>query len=135
MHKRATVGGYFSLLLLAFLLTVQPLSVQPVKSAENEQVKEYLLLLTPTRENFLKTITDEERQTIHEHFVYLKSLLDTGKLKLAGRCLDGTLVVAIVRCDSLSEAQELIDKDPAVTAKMFKGVLKSWSTSLLAEQW
>jgi uncharacterized protein YciI len=47
-------------------------------------VSEWLCIIRPPRATFMEDATPEELEIMGEHFEYLKSLLEAGKLILAG---------------------------------------------------
>jgi uncharacterized protein YciI len=47
-------------------------------------MSEWLCVIRPARTTFMEDASPEESQVMRDHFAYLKSLLDAGKLVLAG---------------------------------------------------
>ncbi len=85
---------------------------------------QFLLKIEPTRAGFtLQNMTAEEARLATQHVQYLKSLLDSGKLSLAAQVFDpkGFWGMVIVNAPDLQTARTLLDGDPMVKAKMFRG--------------
>lgn len=91
---------------------------------------QFIIIYRPPRPTFLDDQTEEESAIISTHFQYLQRLLDKGILVLAGRCEDATFGIAIIEAASESEAQQIMENDPAVQAKVFSGELHSFSIAL-----
>ena len=85
---------------------------------------QFLLRIEPTRAGFtLHNMTAEEARLASQHVQYLKSLLDSGKLTLAAQAFDpkGLWGIIIVNAPDVETARALLDGDPMVKAKMFRG--------------
>ncbi|WP_139492861.1 YciI family protein [Brevibacillus dissolubilis] len=78
--------------------------------------QEFLYLFKPKRENFLQTLTPEEMAAMGQHAAYTQNLHAAGKIIQAGACLDGSYGIVVFRAESLEEATEIFEKDPAVQA-------------------
>ena len=79
----------------------------------------YSYVIKPYRENFVDTITDEESRIVSEHFEYLKRLLETKELIMAGRTDKGEFGIAIFECDDEQHARRLTENDPAIKSGVF----------------
>lgn len=93
--------------------------------AQPAPVRQFLLRLEPVRADFtLQSMTEAERPAVVEHAAYLKSLLEQGKLILAGQAFDpkGFWGIVIVSAADLEGANALMNGDPAIKSKMFRGV-------------
>src|SRR5262249_33822296 len=107
------------LLLLTILLSVAAM-------AQPAQPRQFLLKYEPVRADFtLQNITDAERPFLTEHGAYLKSLTDQGKLILGGQAFDpkGLWGIAIVTAPDAEAANALLQADPAIKAKVFRGAV------------
>jgi uncharacterized protein YciI len=63
------------------------------------------------------------------HRVYLRSLLEKGKLAIAGPTLDGYGALIVYEADSAEEAEALIKGDPFHANGIFvKWVVRPWNT-------
>jgi uncharacterized protein YciI len=76
-------------------------------------------MIKPPRPNFDENQTSEEQIIISKHFEYLKQLLHNGKLVMAGRCENATYGLIIVLADSLKEAEQIMENDPAIKEGIF----------------
>jgi len=86
--------------------------------------KQFLLRIEPVRKDFtLEGMTADERKTAGDHFVYLKSLHDEGKLVLAAQVFDpkGLWGVIIVNAADAVAATAILNGDPGIKAGMFRG--------------
>jgi len=79
-------------------------------------VDHYLAIIKPVREDFMTNSTEEDDKIMGEHFVYLKKLLASGELILAGPALnnDKPFGLVILKCDSIEKAREIMTNDPSV---------------------
>jgi uncharacterized protein YciI len=74
-----------------------------------------LCLAKTPRPTFLQDMTPEEADTMRRHGMWLKGLLEQGRLLLAGPCLDNSYGVAIFKAASVDEVRALLEEDPAKT--------------------
>lgn len=91
---------------------------------------QYIIVYRPPRSTFLEDQTEEESAIISAHFKYLQQLLRKRVLLLAGRCVDATFGIAIIYADSESEAQRILENDPAIKGNVFTGELRPFKTAL-----
>jgi uncharacterized protein len=92
--------------------------------AQPAPVRQFIIRLEPVRAGFtLQNVTEEERPLIQRHAAHLKSLLDQGKMKLAGQSFDpkGFWGILIIDAPDIAVATEIMNSDPAIQAKMFRG--------------
>jgi uncharacterized protein YciI len=75
---------------------------------------EFISLLRPKRQDFLATMTPEEKATMGRHMNYVRNLFADGKILLGGAATDGAVGILIYRVNSEEEAMHLFDNDPAV---------------------
>jgi uncharacterized protein len=59
-------------------------------------------------------MTEEEAAIMSQHFLYMKDLLDKGRLIVAGPEESGKFGVSIFEADSLEHAKEIAANDPVV---------------------
>ncbi|MBU0719308.1 MAG: hypothetical protein KJ749_13750 [Planctomycetes bacterium] len=109
----------------------KPTTVAASGLTKDEDVKEYVCLLTPVRETFLDDATDEENRIVEEHFRYLEDLLAKGRLILAGRCLDGPPGIVVFEAESADAAEGIMNNDPAVKAGIFRAEVHPYRVALL----
>ena len=71
----------------------------------------------------MQNMTEEERQIGGQHAAYLKSLMEEGKLTFAGQALDpkGLWGIIIVNAPDQEAANAILNGDPTIKAKMFRG--------------
>jgi hypothetical protein len=110
--------GNFLLVMLFIALFSIAAFAQPAATGQ------FLLKIEPTRTGFtLQNMTPEEARLATQHIQYLKSLLGSGKLRLAAQVFDpkGLWGMVFVNAPDLESARALLDGDPMVKAKMFRG--------------
>jgi len=83
-------------------------------------MKVFFVRIHPARAGFLKTLTRKEKAIMGSHFAYWRQRLKDGQLILAGpvRMSPGTFGILIIRSKNLSEAERLVNQDPAVAARI-----------------
>ncbi len=91
----------------------------------------YLIVYRPPRDTFVDDATPEETAIIEKHFSYLKRLLSTGGLVLAGRTEDAQFGIAIIVADDEAEARAIMERDPAVAGGVFSGELHPFRLALI----
>ena len=107
----------FRTLILSFLVAV-PLLAQPAP------LRQFLLRIEPVRKDFtLANMTAEELPVISGHAAYLAGLLKEGKLTLAGQAFhpEGLFGIIVVNAPDADAAAALMNADPALKSKMFRG--------------
>ena len=82
----------------------------------------FFALIKPIREDFMTNPNDEDNKIMSDHFMFLKGLLEEGKLFLAGPTLIETdpMGVYILETETEEEARALMEKDPAIIAGIQK---------------
>ena len=93
----------------------------------------YSYVIKPHRENFVNTITEEEASVVSEHFEYLKSLLETKELVMAGRTDGGEFGIAVFECENLEHAKRLTENDPAIKKGVFIPQLYTFHIALFRD--
>lgn len=79
----------------------------------------YSYVIKPYREDFVGNATEEEAAIVGEHFEYLKNLLGTKELVMAGRTDMGEFGIAIFECEDEAHAIRLAENDPAISKGIF----------------
>lgn len=92
---------------------------------------QFVYIIRPIKEDFNETATDEENKIVHEHFLYLKKLLEEEVLVLAGPEPNAKFGLVIFETNSEKEAEEIMNNDPAVKNEVFKAELFPFRVSLL----
>ena len=94
-------------------------------------VSEWLCVIRPPRVTFMEDATPEEQEIMRKHFEYLKSLLEVGKLILAGPSLEQPFGIIVLEAESEDEARRLVAADPSVAAGIQTPELHPFRASLL----
>lgn len=93
---------------------------------------EWIYFIHPPRENFAETMTDEESAVWERHFQRYQTLLDEGKLILAGPTL-GTFNTGIFIFEAPDEesARRIMNEDPVIEGGYATGELRPFRVSLM----
>ena len=81
--------------------------------------------------------TDKEHDIVSEHFQALQNLKAEGKLILAGRTMnmdETTVGIAVFEADSVEEAKEIMENDPAIKKGIMTGTLFPYRVALFSEE-
>jgi uncharacterized protein len=101
-------------------------------------MNQYLYRIQPVRPAMLSEApTEEESRHVSEHFAYLKDLTEKGQVILAGRTLDtgyDSFGIIIFRAEDDAAANELVQNDPAVKARVFRAELHPYRIALLSAE-
>jgi uncharacterized protein YciI len=92
---------------------------------------QFVYVLTPHKEDFVNTMTDEEAAIMKEHFYYLQDLLGRDILILAGPVTTGEFGLAVLETDSEENARNIMENDPAVKKNVMSVKLYPYRVSLL----
>ena len=97
-------------------------------------MKEYIYKLTLVERLFVAdNWTDEDEQTVFEHFEHLKDLLHQNKLILAGKTagLDNTTYgIVVFQASDWEEANTIMNRDPALQHGIMTAVLHEYNVAL-----
>lgn len=74
-------------------------------------------------------MTTEDGEIMSEHAEYLNSMLEKGKLVLAGPALNAKFGVAILEVENEDEAYNIMINDPAVLKKVMNAELNPFKIS------
>jgi uncharacterized protein YciI len=74
----------------------------------------------------------ETEDLISKHFTYLQKLLAERTLVMAGRFSEVLIGLVMINAQDKSEAESIMNADPAVTAGIFHAELYQWSIALHA---
>jgi len=94
----------------------------------------YVMTLRPNRENFIATMTPEEKAAMGQHFLYSRGLFDEGKIIIGGAATDGSIGIIIFRAGSPEEARQIFENDPAVRAGIGQAEVHPFRIGLIAGQ-
>ena len=86
----------------------------------------YVIMLRPAND-YGREGTDE---IVSQHFQYLKSLHAEGKVMMAGRFSDVLIGLVMLTAENRIQAEEIMNNDPAIKAKIFHGELYEWRIAL-----
>ncbi|MBI0580697.1 hypothetical protein IEC97_25455 [Neobacillus cucumis] len=75
---------------------------------------EFLAIGKAKRENWLASMTPEEKAIMGKHLEYVRQMYTEGKVVLSGPCLDGAYGIIIYKAESAEDAQKMFENDPAV---------------------
>lgn len=78
------------------------------------EVLHFLATAKPRRENFIQSLTEEEKAVMANHFAYTNQLFSEGKITFDGACLDGALGLIVYKAESEEAALEMFHNDPLV---------------------
>ncbi len=92
---------------------------------------EFIYLIHPLRHEFFDHPTPFEDEAMEAHFQYLKLATQTGKVLLAGPCLDETFGVVILSAANEAEARQFMLDDPAVSSNVMMAELHPLKVSLM----
>jgi uncharacterized protein YciI len=82
----------------------------------------FYAVIRPYRSDFIMAPKIKEEEVMARHFTYLKSLLENGKLFLAGPTLieSDPFGIIIFETDTEEEARELLMQDPSIKSGVQK---------------
>jgi uncharacterized protein YciI len=84
-----------------------------------ETQQKFIYLFKTQRDNFLETMTPEEKYVMGGHSAYTKKLSDEGIILMRGACTDGSYGIVVFQAKSSEEARTIFEADPAVQAGIF----------------
>jgi len=95
---------------------------------------DYLYVLRPTRPEMISDgMTETEQNTVAAHVEHLQGLAESGVVRIAGRTLDTgkqTFELVVFMAASETEAQKLVDEDPAVRERVMTAELFSFRVAV-----
>jgi len=91
---------------------------------------EYIYLTHPLSGGFFEQPTALEAAVMEEHFQYLKQASETGRIILAGPCLDNTFGIVVFHAENDTAAQAFMFNDPSVLKNMMMAELHPMRISL-----
>ena len=82
----------------------------------------FFAVIKPYRQDFITNPKEEDDKIMSDHFHYLKSLMEQGKLFLAGPTLipEDPYGVIILETETEVEARKLLEEDPSISSKIQK---------------
>lgn len=92
----------------------------------------WVYLVSPTRENFIATMTDEEKKHLGAHAQYIKDLTAQGVVVCAGPCTDMKAPgIIIFQAKDEAAARAIMENDAAVKNGVFNAELHPMRLSFL----
>ncbi|MGJ5817144.1 YciI family protein [Paludibaculum fermentans] len=99
--------------------------------AQAPPARQFLLQIEPVRPDFaINNVTAEEMPVLQAHGAYLHELLAAGKLITAGQAFQPKRLfgIIVVEAPDAAAAQAILDADPAVKNKVFRGEVIPYRT-------
>jgi len=90
----------------------------------------YVYLLRPAMPDILDQMNPEREAVMDQHFTRLQQALSYGKLLLAGPCEDEAFGLVVFRAQSMDDAQQFMNDDPAVRSGLMTAELHPFRVSL-----
>ena len=115
--KLVKLGAAFCALLL---LTAVPATAQPSGLEAERPTPPALFLINYRAGPRWRPGVPMREQGLRDHFYYIKSLDEAGRIAVAGPVGDDAGMI-LLWADSLAEAQRIVAADPAVIAGLFTG--------------
>ena len=94
----------------------------------------YIYLIHPLREEFFSNPTKEENDIMQEHFNYLKAGIQSGKVILAGPCLDDTFGLVVFQAEDEVSANAFMMNDPSIRKNIMMAELHPFNVSIFRDQ-
>jgi len=76
------------------------------------ELLQFIGLARPKRENFVQSMTNDEKAVFAEHFAYVEKLHSEGKLIISGACLDGAFGMIMYKAETEEAARAMFENDP-----------------------
>jgi len=89
----------------------------------------FLRIIRPVKDWTTLEMTEEEKQIMSEHFLYLEQKFNEGKVLIAGPCEDRSMGVSVWEAASREEAEEIMYNDPAAKAGIISVEIKNYRVS------
>lgn len=127
--KNKLISDHVILNMLRRFLFVLPICA--TLFAQAPPARQFLLQIEPVRADFaLSNVTAEEIPVLQAHGAYLRELLAAGKLVYAGQAFQPKRLfgLIVVEAPDAAAAQAILDADPAVKNKVFRGEVIPYRT-------
>lgn len=92
---------------------------------------QFIVQLHGTRAGWPENMTPAEEETMQKHYEYLRALTWTGKVILAGPCLDPVYGLVVLDVADEAEARRIMDAEPSVTGGVHTYTLHPFVASLI----
>jgi len=96
-------------------------------------MNQFISILKPKRPDMHKTVTDEEMRIFENHNRYLEDKFEQGIVTFAGTSFEENqehFALVVVNAECKSDAQDIIDNDPAVNKGLLISNLTEFDTFL-----
>lgn len=90
--------------------------------------KHFLATATPTKEDFLQNMNEEEKAIMALHLSYVNQMAVEGEIFFSGACLDGAMGLIVYKADSYESALEMFNNDPLVRSSIMQTQLHPFKT-------
>ncbi|MFO0839049.1 MAG: SRPBCC domain-containing protein [Phycisphaerae bacterium] len=119
-----------------------------VPASQPAAMKHYVYFVRPVRDEMLESMTPEQSAVLMEHVAYVRGLLASGRLIVAGPCFDPfqypstpgaapfemqTPGIVVFEARDDAQARETMENDPAVKAGLFKARVASFRMAFVRE--
>lgn len=94
----------------------------------------FLAIAKANRENWLATMTSQEKEVMEDHLEFVRKKFVEGKIALAGPCMDGAYGIIIYKTESIEEAKQMYESDPLVKAGIMDTELHPFKVGLMERQ-
>jgi uncharacterized protein YciI len=95
-------------------------------------MSEWIYFIHPPREDFVATMTDEERAVWAVHFERFERMLADGSLILVGPTLGSINTgIAVFEAPDEAAARTVMEEDPVIAGGFARGELRPFRVSLL----
>lgn len=81
--------------------------------------------------SIMKTVDkSKDKEVLEEHIAYLNKYIANGKIFAKGPFLDHTGGMVILKVDSIDEARDIVENDPAIKEGSREYILKEWRSNI-----
>jgi uncharacterized protein YciI len=91
---------------------------------------EFIYLIHPMRDEFFEDPTEQEENILQEHYDYLSAGAASGKVILAGPCMDNTFGIVIFKAENELEANAFMMADPSIQKNVMMAELHPLKISI-----
>jgi uncharacterized protein YciI len=91
---------------------------------------EYIYLIHPLRDGYFEQPTPLEAAIMEEHFQYLEHATESGRVILAGPCLDDTFGIIVFHAEDDAAARVFMFNDPSIKKNVMMSELHPMRISL-----
>jgi uncharacterized protein YciI len=96
-------------------------------------MSEYIYLIHPIRDGFFEQPTPYEAAVMEEQFQYLKHVTESGRIVLAGPCLDDTFGIVVFHAADDAAAQAFMFGDPSIKKNVMMAELHPMRISIYGQ--